>query len=115
MATLCCISACKKEELPRVPNTGSQTRPVFVSELRADKWTRDANGFYVHTFENVIYQGASVKVFLVSPGRDEQIKQYITYMDGQLWVTTRDADLALYYRCSGSIPFSSLTIRLEVE
>ena len=115
MATLYGVSSCKKDDIPVTNNTGSQVRPVYVAEFQADNWIQDSNGFYVHTFHNVIYQGSSVKVFLVSGGREEQIHQYMPLMGGQLWANTHDADLTLFFRCSGPLPFSSLSIKIEVN
>lgn len=115
-AALFSISSCKKEPLSPVPaSTGNSPGPaIYIADLRADNWVKDANGFYIHTFQNIIYRGASVKVYLLIDGKEEQIIQYIPFMGGQLWSSAYDSDVKIYYRCNGPLPFTSLNIKVTI-
>lgn len=103
------ITSCKKDTPPPVRvSTGNYTTSsaTYTADLRADNSTRYGIGFYVHTFQNIIYPGALVKVYLVTNGKEEQINQYIFFMGVQLWVSIYDSDLKIYYRTSGPGPIS---------
>jgi hypothetical protein len=115
--TLFSISSCKKDPIDPggYAGTGANTGPAIVStELQANNWVQHTSGFYIHTFEGIISQGQSVKVYLVEDGNEIQINHYIHYMGGQLWAGTEFTDLKIYYR-SSVLPFASLNIKMVPE
>jgi hypothetical protein len=112
-------SSCKKDPnltggyISTGNNTGSYNNSTL---LQANNWVKHVSGFYIHTFNGIISQGQSVKVYLLDDdGSEILINQAIHFKDGQLWARTQFTDLEIHYRSSGTLPFSSLNIRLVTE
>ncbi len=121
------FSSCKKED----PSDSSFISPTSYSpptaptpsnfELVANNWVNYGGQMYVNTFKDVIASAnisgnRTVTVYLHENGKLTQISQRnYTYMGNELWATTSQADVNIFYRCNTALPFGSLNIRVEIR
>lgn len=108
------LSSCTKDipVPPSLPGTGNYSNSANSTILQANNWVKDANGFYVHTFKGFISPGSTVNVYLLAESNEVQINNYILFMRGQLWASVQDTDLKIFFRYSGQLPFTFLTIKV---
>ena len=111
------LSSCSKNNpLPDHNANGASTLPMTLT-LTTTQWESKAGNVFVCLFSNVIPSAAasqSIKVYLVSNGQDTLINQPISFMNGQLWATDTQADLAINYR--GALPSAPyLNIKIVIE
>ena len=120
------LNSCKKTEIqaPAIirPNTGTTNAFPYINTLTASHWTKDEHGFYVSQFKDVLSpsyaSGHTVKVYLLTDGKEQEINQLLIYMGGELWASVTSTDLDIVFRYVSdqpNPPFSFLTIKLVVE
>jgi hypothetical protein len=114
-------SSCKKTELnsPDLPTTidrSAYPSPLVVMRTTSD-WVSDVTGFLTCTFKDVApYGSRSVKVYLLTGGKEEQINQFIFFKGGHLWATWTGTDVKIVFYCScGQPTFEPLQIKIVVE
>jgi hypothetical protein len=114
-------SSCKKSELNPSnmrlsPDGNAYPAPLIVVRTTSD-WVNDVTGFPTCTFKNVVpYGSRSVKVYLLTGGKEEQINQFIFFMGGQLWATWTGTDVKIVFSCSCDKPaFEPLHIKIVRE
>jgi len=94
------LTSCTKEDsLPNRAN-GTTLQPVALN-LTTYQWEQKGGGVFVNTFRNVIApQNANywAKIYLVAYGTDIPINRPIRFMDGTLWATSTQTDIAIFYR-----------------
>ena len=112
------MTSCNKETLPNPPGavsgSGSNNAASNNINLIANHWEKDATGFYVCTFKNIIPAGSQAKIYLVTGGDERQINKFIFFMGGELWATGTGSDIKITYR-SNSKPTFELNIKVVVE
>ena len=98
----------------------TQTSANF--ELVADNWVNPGGELYTNTFKGLIASANAsgnhtVTVFLQENGSQIQISQVqpINYMGHELWAINSQADVSIIYRCNTKLPFTSLSIRVQVN
>jgi hypothetical protein len=77
----------------------------------------EASGLFVNIFQNVIPTGIdnySVKVYLVTNGKDNPINQPISFLGGLLWATNTQTDIRIHYR-GNSPDIRYLNIKAVIE
>jgi hypothetical protein len=112
------LGSCSKDAPLADPNTNvtTQSLPIILN-LTAYHWELASNGVFVSIFKNVIPVGNanhSVKIYLVTDGKDGQINQPISFMNGQLWATNTETDVVINYRGSSQhIPYLNIKVVLD--
>jgi len=111
------LSSCsKKDTLPDHTANGATMLPMTLN-LTTTHWESKAGNVFVCLFSNVIPSGAagqSINVYLVSNGQDTLINQGISFMNGQLWATNTQKDLAINYGGAlQSAPYLNIKIVIE--
>ena len=93
------LSSCNKAGSLPNPPTMCLHKPNYV-EPDNYHWEAEGNGTFVNAFAHVIPINAShsTKVYLVRDGKDTQINQLITFMNGELWATNTETDVNIHYR-----------------
>jgi hypothetical protein len=122
------FSSCAKEEpwhasaLISQPGDPSPTQTSANFELVANNWVNPGGELYTNTFKGLIASANAsgnhkVTVFLQGNGGQIQISQVapVTYMGHELWAINSQADVSIIYRCNGKLPFTSLSIRVQVN
>jgi len=122
------FSSCTKEDPATAPARIAPSiyppapiQPYANFELVANNWVNYGGQIYVNTFKGVIASAnasgnRTVTVYLQENGKQTQISQRrITYMGNDLWATNSQADVSIIYRCSTKLPFTSLSIRVQVN
>jgi hypothetical protein len=103
-AMIISLNSCNKDDSLPIPNTDTGTGSSDNSNtiaLVTNHWERMANGVLVSLFPNVIpprSANQSINVYLVSGDQVTPINQPITLMNGVLWATNTQTDLAISYR-----------------
>jgi hypothetical protein len=95
------LSSCNKSDnLPDPPIHVPPTQGPITLSLTTYHWESEGNGVFVSAFAHVIPVNASysAKVYLVRDGKDTQINQPISFMDGLLWATNTPTDVNIHYR-----------------
>jgi len=95
------LSSCNKEDsLPAPPIHVPPTQGPITLNLTTYHWEAEGNGTFVNAFVGVIPVNAShsTKVYLVRDGKDTQINQLISFMNGELWATNTETDVNIHYR-----------------
>jgi hypothetical protein len=95
------LSSCKKDDSLPVPNANViRSQLPITLNLTAYHWEAEGNGIFVNAFMHVVPVNASysVKVYLVRDGKDTQINQPISFMNGALWATNTLTDVNIHYR-----------------
>ena len=110
------FSSCNKKDTIPDYTAGGATLPMTLN-LTTTHWESKAGNVFVCLFSNVIPSVAasqSIDVYLVSNGQDTQINRPISFMNGQLWATNSQGDLAINYR--GALPTAPyLNIKIVIE
>jgi hypothetical protein len=122
------FSSCAKEEPWHASALISQadnpppTQPSANFELVANNWVNPGGELYTNTFKGLIASANAsgnhkVTVFLQANGSQIQISQVapVTYMGHELWAINSQADVSIFYRCNAKLPFTSLSIRVQVN
>jgi len=95
------LSSCSKDDsLPDRTTGGASMLPMTLN-LTASNWQEKAGGVFVNIFSNAfasVHVNYSLKVYLVTDGKDIMINQPISFMNGQLWATNTGTDLVINYR-----------------
>jgi ABC-type glycerol-3-phosphate transport system substrate-binding protein len=112
------LSSCSKSDSFTDPNTSGNTShsPVTLN-LTANHWEEKADRVFVNIFKNVIpAENANypIKVYVVVNGKDMQIDQPISFMNGALWATCSQTNVAITYR--GDLPeVQYLNIKVVID
>jgi hypothetical protein len=121
------FSSCAKEVPWHASALISQASPAPTQtsanfELVASNWVNPGGELYTNTFKGLIASANSsgnhkVTVFLQVNGSQIQISQVppVTYMGHELWAINSQADVSIIYRCNDKLPFTSLSIRVQVN
>jgi hypothetical protein len=115
ISTLNCCN--KSDSLPNQNQGINDPKPPMTLNLTTNRWEKKGDGIFVNTFTNVIPAGNAnhlVKIYLVTDGKDALINQPIRFMDGALWATNTQTDIAITYR--GSVEnVRHLNIKVVIE
>ena len=117
--TISTLNSCNKDEslVTQSRGTGgsSSLGPITLI-LGTSGWEAKADGVFVNVFSNIIPSAdvKSVNVSVITNGKDIPIDQWTSFMDGQLWATHSQADVAINYR--GNLPNPPyLNIKIVIE
>jgi len=101
LLTILTLDSCNKaDSLPDPPIHVPPTQGPITLNLTTYHWEAEGNGTFVNAFAHVIPINAShsTKVYLVRDGKDTQINQLISFMNGELWATNTETDVNIHYR-----------------
>jgi len=116
-AMIISLNSCNKDNSlpiqPPDPGGNSSSGPVTLI-LGTNYWETKANAVFVNTFSNIIPSGntKSINVSVVTNGNDVPIDQSISFMNGELWATHSQTDVAINYR--GNFP-PYMTIKIVID
>ena len=111
------LGSCNKaDSLPDPPIHVPPTQGPITLNLTTYYWEAEGNGTFVNAFVHVIPINAShsTKVYLVRDGKDTQINQLISFMNGELWATNTQTDVRIHYQ-GNSLNVSYLNIKVVIE
>lgn len=108
------LDSCSKDDpLPAQYSNVTTSLPITLN-LTTIRWEKKAGGIFVNTFMNVIpAENANhfAKIYLVTDGKDALINQPIRFMDGELWATSTQTDIAINYHGSlQNVPYLNIKV-----
>jgi len=115
------LSSCKKETLlPSYITDPIQHYPITINNLVAGRWIRNERGIYVSIIKDVLSgvntNNRTVKIYLVTNGKETRINPSIFVMGGTLWAGNTKTDVELDFLPENQIfPFSYLVIKVVIE
>ena len=111
------FTACsKKDTFPDHTSGGTTVLPMTLN-LTTNNWDPRGSGIWVNVFSNVlggVNATYSIRIYLVTDGKDIQINHPISFMNGQLWATNSETDVVINYRGSSQhIPYLNIKVVLD--
>jgi len=112
------LNSCSKDAPLTDHNTGGTTMLPMTLTLTTNNWEQKANGIMVNIFSNVlggVHANYSIKVYLVTDGKDRQINQPISFMNGELWSTNTQTDVVINYRGNQHPSYLNIKVVLDQQ
>jgi len=116
--TILSLNSCSKDDsLPHSNNNGGGSPLAVTLNLTASHWEAKGDRVFVNIFKDVIpaeNANHGARIYVVTNGKEMLINQPITFMEGALWGTCSQTDVAINYR--GDWPsFQYLNIKVVIE
>lgn len=110
------LNSCTKDDSLSDSSIVTPGTPITLN-LTTYHWEAEADRLFVSTFMHVVPAtngNYSVKVYLVTNGKDTPINQPVSFLNGSLWATNTQTDVKIHYR-GDSQNVAYLSIKVVIE
>jgi hypothetical protein len=110
------FSSCNKDDSLPIQSTGTGTSSSNNSnaiDLTTNNWEAKGGGIFVNIFPNVISLKANQSVNVYLNGKE--IHERVPFMDGVLWATNTQTDVAITYRGNSETVPPRVAITVVIE
>jgi len=115
-AMIISLNSCKKDDSLPIQSTGTPTvssaNPITIN-LTTENWEAKGNGVFVDIFSNIISLKANQSVNVYLNGKE--IHERVPFMDGVLWATNTQTDVAITYRGNSETVPPRVAITVVIE
>ena len=115
-AMIISLNSCNKDDSLPIQSTGTGTSSSNNSnaiDLTTNNWEAKGGGIFVNIFPNVISLKANQSVNVYLNGKE--IHERVPFMDGVLWATNTQTDVAITYRGNSETVPPRVAITVVIE